>query len=189
MTKVVKRFENCSLENYTCETDEQKKLVAAIKEGIINGFKENIIIIGGVGTGKTHLAYAILNALAEKHFFRDNEFAWYDEKKVAYRTIKSIIDGVKNSWADKECVNPIYELMEQPLLIIDEIGVQYGSDSERTELYELFNSRYEDKKPTIAISNYDLPALQKTLGQRIFDRLAGGALIFELRGKSQRWTN
>ena len=47
MTRICKRFENSSLENYRCDTEEQKRLVAAIKDGIENGFSKNIIIVGG----------------------------------------------------------------------------------------------------------------------------------------------
>lgn len=184
MTKIVKRFENVSLENYDCTEPQQIKLVDALKNGIETGFIDNVIIIGGVGTGKTHLAFSILNKLAKIN--EHQGYRWYGEEKVIYRTIKSIIDEIKSSWNDKETRNPVYELSKVPLLIVDEIGIQYGTDSERTELYELFNRRYKDMLPTIAISNNDLPALQKILGQRIFDRLSGGASIFELTGKSKR---
>lgn len=190
MTRVCKRFQNVSLDNYRTETEEQRRLVLALKDGIENGWKQNIIIVGGVGTGKTHLAYAILNAQAEIFSSSSNSsyptYRWYSEKTITYRTMKSIIDDIKSSWNDKDIRNPVYDLSTKPLLIIDEIGVQYGSDSERTELYTLFNSRYEDELPTIAISNNELSALQKILGQRIYDRLTGGAAIFELTGRSQR---
>lgn len=187
MTRVCKRFQNVSLDNYRTETEEQRRLVATLKDGVKNGWSKNIVIVGGVGTGKTHLAYSILNAQAEIFSSSsDPSICWYSEKKIAYRMMKSIIDEIKSSWNDKDISNPIYELSAKPLLIIDEIGVQYGTDSERTELYTLFNSRYEEELPIIAISNNDLPALQKILGQRIYDRLTGGAAIFELTGKSQR---
>lgn len=66
MTRLCKRFENSSLDNYRIDCPEQQRLVETLKEGLKNGFDKNIIIVGGVGTGKTHLAYAIVNALAEK---------------------------------------------------------------------------------------------------------------------------
>lgn len=186
MTKIVKRFENCTLDNYVCNTDTQKRLVEELRTGIEKGFDHNIIIIGSVGTGKTHLAYAILNALAEKNISHDGQYRWYGEKKVVFRPIKSVIDEIRASWNDKEAINPIEDLATVPLLILDEIGMQYGTASERTELYELFNRRYEDMLPTIAISNNDQRGLLQILGQRIFDRLAGGASIYEIRGKSWR---
>lgn len=182
--RICKRFENVSLDNYTATTNEQKKLVETLKDGIKKGFNKNILIIGSVGTGKTHLAYAVVNALAEKKT-ASSGYRYYSEEKVIYRPIKSIIDNIKAVWKDPEAAE-MSSYCSVPVLIIDEIGVQYGSESERTELYEVFNRRYEDELPIIAISNHDQAALLRILGQRIFDRLTGGADIFELSGKSYR---
>ena len=182
--RICKRFENVSLDNYTATTNEQKKLVETLNDGIKKGFNKNILIIGSVGTGKTHLAYAVVNALAEKKT-ASSGYRYYSEEKVIYRPIKSIIDNIKAAWKDPEAAE-MSSYCSVPVLIIDEIGVQYGSESERTELYEVFNRRYEDELPIIAISNHDKDALLKILGQRIYDRLTGGAAIFELTGRSYR---
>lgn len=182
--RICKRFENVSLDNYTAETPEQKKLVETLKAGIEKGFDKNILIIGGVGTGKTHLAYAVVNALAKKKT-ASSGYRYYSEEKVIYRPIKSIIDNIRAAWKDPESAE-MDAYCTCPVLIIDEIGVQYGTENERTELYEVFNRRYEDELPIIAISNHDKDALLRILGQRIFDRLTGGAAVFELSGKSFR---
>lgn len=182
--RICKRFENVSLDNYTAETNEQKKLVETLKAGIEKGFDKNILIVGGVGTGKTHLAYAVVNALAEKNVGASG-YRWYSENKVIYRPIKAIIDNIRAAWKDPSAAE-MNSYCGVPLLIIDEIGVQYGTENERTELYEVFNRRYEDELPIIAISNHDKDALLKILGQRIYDRLTGGAAIFELTGRSFR---
>lgn len=182
--RICKRFENVSLDNYTAETPEQKKLVETLKAGIEKGFDKNILIVGGVGTGKTHLAYAVVNALAKKKT-ASSGYRYYSEEKVIYRPIKSIIDNIRAAWKDPESAE-MNAYCTCPVLIIDEIGVQYGTENERTELYEVFNRRYEDELPIIAISNHDKDALLKILGQRIYDRLTGGAAIFELTGRSYR---
>lgn len=182
--RICKRFENVSLDNYTAETPEQKKLVETLKAGIEKGFDKNILIVGGVGTGKTHLAYAVVNALAEKNVGASG-YRWYSENKVIYRPIKAIIDNIRAAWKDPSTAE-MNAYCTCPVLIIDEIGVQYGTENERTELYEVFNRRYEDELPIIAISNHDKDALLKILGQRIYDRLTGGAAIFELTGRSFR---
>ncbi len=182
--RICKRFENVSFDNYKAETSEQKKLVEELKQGVKGGFSNNILIIGGVGTGKTHLAYSVVNALAEKKT-ANNGYRYYSETSVIYRPIKSIIDNIRAAWKDPEAAE-MNSYCSVPLLIIDEIGVQYGTESERTELYEIFNRRYEDELPIIAVSNHDKDALLRILGQRIFDRLTGGAKIFELTGRSFR---
>lgn len=182
--KVFKRFAFCSLDNYIAATAEQKALVNELGEVIERGMNGNILIIGSVGTGKTHLAYAIMNACAGRWKASDGE-EYYRSDKVYYTTIKEIIDNIKSSWKDP-AASDMETYCKVPLLIIDEIGVQYGTDSERTELYEVFNRRYNDMLPIIAISNHDKDALLHILGQRIYDRLTGGASIFELSGKSYR---
>lgn len=182
--KICKRFENAGFDNYKAETSEQKKLIEALRKGVESEFSNNILIIGGVGTGKTHLAYAVVNALAEKNVGASG-YRWYSENKVIYRPIKAIIDNIRAAWKDPSAAE-MNSYCSVPLLIIDEIGVQYGTENERTELYEVFNRRYEDELPIIAISNHDKDALLRILGQRIFDRLTGGAKIFELTGRSFR---
>lgn len=184
MTECCKRFKDSNLDNYICSSEEQKRLVETLRTCLNEGFNKNILIIGGVGTGKTHLAYSILNSMEKVTKSEYSELSWYSEKNVIYRPIKKIIDDIRKNWTSED-VN-IFDYKRIPLLIIDEIGVQYGTDSERTELYDIFNYRYENCLPIIAISNNSLNELQRILGQRIFDRLTGGADIFELTGRSYR---
>lgn len=189
MTRYCKRFAESSLDNYICTTEEQKKLIDALRKGIDEGFSKNIIIIGGVGTGKTHLAYSVVNSLAKvKTGVYNTDFRYYENSKVLYITAKEIIDEIRQNWKNSDYLleEDVENIKKIPLLIVDEIGVQYGSESERIELYSIFNRRYEDCLPTIVISNNSLGELQKMLGQRIYDRLTGGALVFELKNKSHR---
>ena len=73
-----------------------------------------------------------------------------------------------------------------PVLIIDEVGLQYGTPFERLELFDLFNSRYENMLPTICLSNLKMEEIERILGKRIFDRLSQNMECFYLSGKSQR---
>lgn len=188
MTVFTKRFSECSLDNYKTENKEQEDMIDYLKSCLKDGFKENIIITGGVGLGKTHLAYAIVNAL-EKKMTSPTGWEFYTKKSVEMVNIKYIIDNIKNLWSDKADgydKNLVAEFKKIGLLIIDEVGVQYGTDSERLELFEIFNARYNAVLPTIVISNHTLEELPRILGLRIIDRLFSGAKIFELKGKSKR---
>ena len=58
-----------------------------------------------------------------------------------------------------------------PLLVIDEIGVQYGTDSEQTILFDVLDKRYRDMRPTILLTNQNTIGLKAFIGERAFDRL------------------
>ena len=188
MTAFTKRFAECSLDNFIPANKEQQEMIDYLRECLKNGFKENIIISGGVGLGKTHLGYAIVNALEDKKI-SPTGWEFYTKKSVEFTTIKNIIDNIKHLWTDKADeydLNVVSEFKKIGLLIIDEVGVQYGTDSERLELFEIFDSRYKNMLPTIAISNHTKDEMLRILGLRITDRLFSGAKFFELKGKSQR---
>ena len=70
-------------------------------------------------------------------------------------------------------------LCSPDLLILDEVGVQFGSDAEKLILFEIINTRYQDMKPTILISNLTLVELGKYIGERVVDRMreGGGAIL------------
>ncbi|ENO7364325.1 DNA replication protein DnaC, partial [Proteus mirabilis] len=70
-----------------------------------------------------------------------------------------------------------------------EIGVQYGTDSERNILFEVINDRYEDLLPTILVSNLPVVDLQKMLGERVVDRLLQGGTVLTFNWPTYRRGN
>ncbi|MCY1393192.1 Chromosomal replication initiator protein DnaA [compost metagenome] len=170
------RFADRSFDNYTAETREQKRALFVCKEYADN-FGEHrkagrgILLLGNVGTGKTHLAAAIAN-----HVVR------YTKSTALYITAAQIIRHVKGSF-DREAQyseTDAYQAFGEPsLLIIDEIGVQNATEFELTVMFEVINLRYEEMRPTIVISNRSIADLPKYLGDRVIDRLRenGGKLV------------
>lgn len=188
LIKIPKRFERATFENYKCFSEEQKRLVSLLETVTPDTLTQNIFILGNCGVGKTHLCYSFIKKHSEK--YESEYFSGLKAKDIEYRTIKQIIDLIRSCWA-KDSTKWDYEVIENlkksKILIIDEVGVQYGSSSERNELYEIFNYRYENELPTIVCSNNTLDEIRdEYLGKRIFDRLHGGAAVFEFRGKSMR---
>jgi len=57
------------------------------------------------------------------------------------------------------------------LLVLDEIGVQYGTDGEQTILFDVLDRRYRDLKPSILLTNQDKAGFKQYIGERVFDRL------------------
>jgi DNA replication protein DnaC len=62
-------------------------------------------------------------------------------------------------------------MTEVDLLILDEVGVQFGSDFEKNLLFEVLNSRYESRRPSVILSNLSQPEVQNYLGERVVDRI------------------
>lgn len=179
LNRIPKRFLSASFENFITTTSEEERLIESLK----NIKDKNIIISGGVGLGKTHLCYALVNQFSEECDFG------FKSDKVKITTIKGIIDAIRGCW-DKDTLEHCFALVSEfktaPVLIIDEIGVQYGTESEKIELFDIINYRYEEMLPTVCCSNLPKEQILKVLGRRIYDRLFGGADYFELTGKSKR---
>jgi DNA replication protein DnaC len=71
------------------------------------------------------------------------------------------------------------------LLILDEFGIQIGSEHEKMLLFRIINKRYENLKPTILISNLS-PAEIKNFEERIFDRLKENGILLSFSSESNR---
>lgn len=142
-----------------------------------------LILVGVPGTGKTHIACAIANQIIATGF------------SALFSSVGTLIKKLRSTWSrdsQKTEIEMLNEIASVDLLIIDEVGVQYGSESEEVQIFEVINRRYEEMKPTIIISNLpvaseDGKSLKDYLGERSFDRLRenGGKLI-QFTGKSKR---
>jgi DNA replication protein DnaC len=83
----------------------------------------------------------------------------------------------------------IDDLVAPGLLILDEVGVQVGSEHEKMLVFEIINERYQACRSTILISNLNREELTAYLGDRIMDRFneAGAVVAFDwasYRGKA-----
>ena len=135
----------------------------------------------GVGTGKTHLAVSICKELRYKaiccklttvnRIIRDVRSCWGGKRK-------------ENDWGSDKVITEeaiIERYVDYGLLVIDEIGSQYGSESERIIINEIINDRYEMDAPTVIIGNVSISEANKILGTRVVDRIKdnGNVMFFE----------
>ncbi len=129
-----------------------------------------MILCGGVGTGKTHLAIGAVHQITSAGYT-----ALYAVLLDTFRLIK---DTYRKDSAVTETV-AMARLIAPDLLVLDEIGVQHGTDTERMLMFSLLNARYNQMKPTMLISNLAREPLEAYLGERAFDRMreGGGRMI------------
>lgn len=164
-----------TLDSFIAETAEQRRALEACRalvDGVVADRKNipSLILSGAPGTGKTHLTCAIVQACYD---------AGRDVLKV---NVMDIVRAIKASWrkgAERDEEEVIESAASRDLLIIDEIGVQFGSDTERMYVFEIINRRYERCLPTVLISNLDMDSLKAEVGERVIDRMRedGGKLL------------
>jgi len=125
-----------------------------------------LLFMGHVGAGKSHLCAAVINQLV-----RAGRTALFTKAPRLLREIKETFRR------DAEITQSeiIRRLGGLDLLVIDEVGIQFGTDTERMILYEILDLRYEAMRPVILTTNItDLRTLEQLLGERIIDRLFEG---------------
>ena len=130
-----------------------------------------LALLGNAGTGKTHLACAIGNHLL-KNLNKTARFTSVAELNRMVRESKSYGSDVTESQV-------ISDFAGYDLLIIDEVGMQSGTDAESRALFDVFNERYQQMKPTVLISNLDVSGFVQAVGKRISDRVKedGGEIL------------
>lgn len=173
---IPERFRDRRLSTYVAATESQRRALvfaqgyaddfdAAVKTG------RSALFVGLPGTGKTHLAVGIGMEVMER-----------DNRSVLFTTVMRAVRRVKDTWsrgsAESES-DAIAALVFPDLLILDEVGVQFGSDTEKLILFDVLNERYERRRPTILMSNLTIEEVADFLGERIIDRLRedGGEFI------------
>lgn len=168
------RFKDASFGNYSTPTDKHKKAVddcAKFARKIERREYANLILMGGVGTGKTHLAAALCKHLAGQII------------SARYTSVREIVQSVRETWGGRGAESESKVLLgytNPDVLVIDEVGVQNGSANEQTILFDVINERYESMLPVVLVSNLDVAGIKQAIGDRSFDRIrdAGSCISF-----------
>lgn len=179
MAGIPDRFCDRTLESYVAATPCQRKALAFAEEYAhrFNQTSEtgrSALFIGKPGTGKTHMAIGIAQTAMKR---------W--NASVLFTTTLRAIRRVKDTW-HRDSVETesqaIAALVFPDLLILDEIGIQFGSNTEKLILFDVLNSRYEKRAPTLLLSNLTLSEVRGYLGERVFDRMredGGEVVVFD----------
>jgi len=176
---IPERFRDRRLQTFMASTDAQRRALD-FAQGYARDFDAALrtgrcaLFIGKPGTGKTHLAVGI-----GMHVMK------HGSHSVLFTTVMRAVRRVKDTWARGSAESEsdaVAALVFPDLLILDEVGVQFGSDTERLILFDVLNERYERRRPTLLLSNLAVDEVKTYLGERIFDRLredGGEAVVFD----------
>jgi len=175
ISNIPKRYKRAKLE---AKTALQEKLIEKFKDNFSCKKLENIsdmLITGSVGTGKTHLAIALLNKLLEANI--------YCKYSSEYELL--------NLYFMKK-YNEFEKFKTTDVLALDELAKRELLDWQIVQIEELLSYRYNEQLPTILITNRNKEEFKNFIGDRIIDRLKDNKVIVvnltgdSLRGSEER---
>ena len=140
--------------------------------------KENVLLIGPAGTGKSHIAQALGHRACRAGF------------KTLYLPAHQLLADLRASRADQSWEKKISKLCSVDLLIIDDLGLRPLAHDEPVDLYELIRRRYE-RGALIISSNRDIAEWYAMFGDALLassamDRLLHHGHVVTLEGHSYR---
>lgn len=157
--------QGCTIENYVVN-DHLQAFARDFAQNYIERFNNNFgtcfIFSGGTGTGKNHLSAAICNSLMSQG------------KTCLVVTVTELMIKMRKCYGDNAEYSEdefIKQLINFDLLVLDEIGLQKGSDHEKIILNQVIDQRIGNLKPVGVLTNLDHNSVKAVLGERIFDRL------------------
>ena len=140
--------------------------------------REDVLMLGPPGTGKSHLAQAIGRA------------AILQGHRVVYREAHTLIEEIADATLDGSRKDYLAELATVPLLIIDDLGMRKLPHTAAEDLLELVMRRYE-RASTLLTSNRPVDDWGKLLGDTaavtaLLDRLLHHAHVLKCGPRSWR---
>lgn len=183
-TRMPLEYQTKDFSTFFQDTESQREAFN-MAERFVNGWEKakaggyGLLFLGGCGTGKTHLACAIMLELMERYLF----------VYPRYYKVSEIFSAVRSTYQTGVITNEEEMLKffsSIQLLVIDEVGIQKGSEAEKRILFSILDNRVTSNKPTILMSNLGPKALAELLGDRLYDRVRSKCVPMLFAGPSMR---
>ena len=173
-------FEDHALYSWTFDKDNGINPVMKVARDYVDKWSDalsgntGLVLWGDVGTGKTFFAACIANALVEQNV---------SVKMTNFSTILNDLftESDKNKYLNR--------LNDHSLLIIDDLGIERGTEYALEQVYNVIDTRYKSGKPLIITTNLTLDELKYPTDiphKRIYDRVLGMCVPVMFNGMNFR---
>jgi DNA replication protein DnaC len=171
-SKIPPRYQFKFIESLDTKHDEQLSLLAAIDwaKTLVSEYRQTpkrqgLYLSGNTGSGKTHLACAILNELILKYQL---DCRYVKINKDFLEILRASYQRESDFYGQARDIET--ELADIEVLLIDDFGTQKETEWSISKLYDLIDYRYEREKLTLITSNQALIEL-KEKSERLYSRL------------------
>src|SRR5574341_1015281 len=133
-----------------------------------------LVIMGGYGCGKTHLAAAIANTQVDLGH------------KVIFLTVPDLLDHLRGSYSPGAIDDDSYdrrfeEVRTTPLLILDDLGTESPTPWAREKLFQILNHRYTARLATVLTTNRNFDELEPRIRSRLSDPDVSERIVISAR--------
>jgi DNA replication protein DnaC len=147
-TRIPRRYANCTIENFKTEVNKSQSNALYYAKALVRDYPyldRGLLLMGPVGVGKTHLAVAILRGLISK-----GVPCLFYESGALLKRIQDSYNPISRT-SEMGVLAPVFEA---EVLVLDELGATVPTDWVRDTLYQIINTRYNQKKLTIFTTNF-----------------------------------
>ena len=119
-----------------------------------------LVLLGGYGAGKTHLAAAIANHRVKLGH------------PVLFVVVPDLLDYLRATFSpssDAGLDERMETIREIPLLILDDLGAHNSTPWAQEKMFQILNHRYNNRLPTVVTTNQRLEELDPRIASRLAD--------------------
>jgi len=156
---VEKKYQPCSFDNF----QGGDRLKRTLRDMVVNG--ESVILCGGTGCGKTHLAVAMMGVYLETATIIDALFI----------TTPDLLLEIRSSFTDKATMTE-KELVERfssrPFMVLDDLGAEKPTEHTIATLSLILDRRIRQERQTIITTNLTVEEIEAYTNARIASRIS-----------------
>ena len=167
-----RRFERVTFESLKVTEWNQGAIEAARK--LAEGNPMWLLLVGGVGRGKTSILAAIANEIHRK----------WPSVKVVYWPVAELVEALRDAMDGGPDPEP--QCRSAHVLLLDDLGTENLTDWAAEAIQRIVDWRYRDMRPLVVATNLTLEELAQRYGARVARRLLDEAVVCRLDGP--RWS-